>query len=353
MPTKTPLPLKRLDKALAELRQAAGLDGRVVRIERPKGRVRTDALVEFRFAGRKHRFAVEAKAALDRAETLAPLKERLEQRDPPCLLFAPYVTDNVAKKCRELDLPFIDGVGNVYLKQPGLYLFITGQKPKGGTDAATPMRGLDTATALRMVFGFLCRPKLLNAPYRDIKDATGIALGAVGRVFVDLQKRGYLTGGGRTRNRRLVEPVRLFEEWVTNYPTKLRPKLNVLLFRAPDPHWWKKARVKQLAAGWGGEVAADRLTHYLKPTMLTLYVPTDRDPKVVTRLVKRHRLRADPEGDIEILDKFWNFPIVPAMPDLVPPILVYADLVATLDPRNLEAAKLIREQYIDGALHTF
>ena len=41
------------------------------------------------------------------------------------------------------------------------------------------------------------------------------------------------------------------------------------------------------------------------------------------------------------------------MPDLVPPILVYADLVATLDPRNLEAAKLIREQYIDGALHTF
>jgi hypothetical protein len=34
----------------------------------------------------------------------------------------------------------------------------------------------------------------------------------------------------------------------------------------------------------------------------------------------------------------------------VPPLLVYADLMATLDPRNLEIAKRIREQYIEHAL---
>jgi hypothetical protein len=50
---------------------------------------------------------------------------------------------------------------------------------------------------------------------------------------------------------------------------------------------------------------------------------------------------------------FWNFPADPATPDVAPPILVYADLAATLDPRNLEAAKLVREQYIDRALATF
>jgi len=36
-------------------------------------------------------------------------------------------------------------------------------------------------------------------------------------------------------------------------------------------------------------------------------------------------------------------------PDVVPPILAYADLMATLDARNLEAARLIREQIIDPA----
>ncbi len=353
MHEKRKRPAKGLDRALAALRQTAGLDGRVLPIAPKPGRGCADALVEFRAGGRKYRFRVQTQGNLDRAEALGPLKERLDRHDPPCLLFAPYVTDTIARKCRELGMPFIDGVGNAYLERPGLYLFVTGQKPRGGTAREKPPRGLDTATALRMVFGILCRPEFLNARYRDITDATGIALGAVGRVFLDLRRRGFLAGGGRGHNRRLVEPVRLFEEWVTNYPTKLRPKLHANRFRTPDPNWWKTARVNQLEAGWGGEVAADRLTHYLKPTTFTLYMPAERDPKAVTRLVQLHRLRADPEGDVEVLDKFWTFAVDTAPPDLVPPILIYADLVATLDPRNLEVAKLVREKYIDHVLHTF
>ena len=65
----------------------------------------------------------------------------------------------------------------------------------------------------------------------------------------------------------------------------------------------------------------------------------------------KHRLRADPTGNIEILDVFWNLPNNPDYPDVVPPILAYADLVATIDPRNLEAAKLLREEHIEHALH--
>ena len=64
-----------------------------------------------------------------------------------------------------------------------------------------------------------------------------------------------------------------------------------------------------------------------------------------------NRLRADAQGDIEILDAFWNLPPTTDYPDVVPPILAYADLIATLDPRNIEVAKLIREKYIDDAFH--
>jgi hypothetical protein len=67
--------------------------------------------------------------------------------------------------------------------------------------------------------------------------------------------------------------------------------------------------------------------------------------------VADHRLRADPNGNVQILDAFWNLPDDPEHPDVAPPILVYADLVATLDPRNLETAKLLRERFIDHALH--
>ncbi len=353
MPPKTNLLRHHLELALEALRQNTGLEGRVV-VTEPRDRQghRADALLEFRVEKRAHRFAVEAKTAVDRVEALWPMKDRLNRFDHPGLLFAPYITHTIAQKCRELDVLFLDAAGNAYLRRPGLYVFITGQKPEGGAHAALNVRGLGTVTALRMVFALLCRPELLNAPYRDIRDATGVALGAVGGVFRDLRKRGHLAGGYRKRNRRLLDPDRLFEEWVTNYPIKLRPKLNPRRFRAQDPGWWKTADVAELNAQWGGEVAAQRLTKHLKPATVTLYIPTGRKRDPMTRLVVQHRLRAEPEGDIDVLEKFWAFPVDPAMLDVVPPILIYADLAATLDPRNLEVARMIRKRYIDDALRT-
>jgi hypothetical protein len=196
----------------------------------------------------------------------------------------------------------------------------------------------------------LCRPELLNAPYREIVAAAGVALGTVAWAFFDLQGRNYVIGGKQTRNRRLLEPGRLIDEWVTTYPIKLRPKLNRQRFRAPDPNWWQKARLPN-GALWGGEVAANRLTGNLKPATCTIYIDPVTRREGVAKLVGEHRLRADPEGEVEILDTFWNFPAEPEQPELVPPLLVYADLVTTLDPRNLEIAKRIREEKIEHALH--
>jgi hypothetical protein len=233
-------------------------------------------------------------------------------------LFAPYITPTIAKQCRQLDIPFLDTAGNAYLHEPGLLVYITGEKPEDLTTTTMGGRGGGTATALRVVFVLLCTPDLLNAPYRNIVEAANVALGAIGWVFFDLEKRGYVAGGQKKHNRRFLEPTRLFEEWVTNYPIKLRPKLNPRRFRAEDPEWWKQADVTGLHGYWGGEVAAHRLTKYLKPTTCTLYIEPKRDAG----------------QDAKALAKFID-----------------ADLLATLDPRNIEVAKLIREQYIDDAFH--
>ena len=103
-------------------------------------------------------------------------------------------------------------------------------------------------------------------------------------------------------------------------------------------------------AQWGGEVAADKLTGYLKPETATLYVRPEKERKNVTQLIATHRLRADPTGEIELLDTFWDFPVEPEHPEVVPALLVYADLVATQDPRNLDVARLVYDRKIAHTL---
>jgi hypothetical protein len=65
-------------------------------------------------------------------------------------------------------------------------------------------------------------------------------------------------------------------------------------------------------------------------------------------MIIKQRLRKDPQGDVEILRRFWNFTTVDQRADVVPPLLVYADLLATGDERNTETARMVYEKYLVG-----
>lgn len=341
---------KLLINAIEALKRATGLKATVLAEEaKARQRMRPDATIEIKADGEHYRFHVEMKT-IDRAVALATVKERLRAFGEKGLLVTPYLTAELAKHCREkLNLQFIDTAGNAYLNVPGLHVLIRGERPSEKMATTIGVRGGGTATALRVIFALLCKPELLNAPYREIVDVAGVALGAVGWVFFDLQRRGYVTGGKRTRNRRFLETARLLEEWVTNYPIKLRPKLNPRRFQVPDLGFWEAAPLPK-GAFWGGEVAGHKLTGRLKPATFTIYVDPAAQGEGITRIVQRHRLRADHRGNVEILDKFWNLP-AGGTENLVPPLLAYADLMATLDPRNLEVAQQIRNEHIDHAPH--
>jgi hypothetical protein len=58
-------------------------------------------------------------------------------------------------------------------------------------------------------------------------------------------------------------------------------------------------------------------------------------------------MRLDPNGNTEILRAFWNLPLDERFPDVVPPLLAYADLMATPDGRNLETARLIYDKFLE------
>lgn len=369
----SPDDLALLQGAFDALRRTTGLEGRLVAVRTPGQDGRSaDALIEIAAEGKRHGYVAVLKR-VDRFATLGLIKHQLERYDAPGLLVAPHITPGIAEHCRALDLPFIDTAGNAYLHAPGLLIFVQGQRHRseevlhtdtmrgvGATTApyvahppistTTPRSG--TATALRVIFVLLCRQELLNASYREIVRAAGVALGAVGGIFDDLQKRGYITGGVRQGARRFLEPQRLLEEWVMTYPLKLRPKLYPKRFRAAAYDWWRHADVTAYNAQWGGEVAAEKLTGYLKPETMTLYMRPAKAREHIARLVATHRLRADPTGDIEVLDTFWDLPADPEHPDVVPPLLAYADLLATHDPRNLDTARLLYESKITYAVRS-
>ena len=285
---------------------------------------------------------------------VAQVKHQLEEFEDRPLLIAPKLTDAAADKCKELGLNFIDLAGNAYVKEPRLFIFIKGQKQE--LHQNNPMNYFKgskalTLTNLRMVFALLCNPEMLNTPYREIARVAGIALGAVGLGFNDLAARALTLGDGKKNNRVFIQQEKLIQEWVTNYPIKLRPKLKPQRFRTNNPDWWRNLDVKNYNAQWGGEVAGDKLTNYLKPNFYTLYMHVKDLKKNMNKLIVDNRLVPEPNGDVEVLEAFWNFDTVYFLPDTVPTLLIYADLIASNDPRNLEAAKMIYDRLIQHANH--
>jgi len=340
-----------IETALQGLQRTTGLAAQIIRLEqqntlRRDRHQRFDALIEIAAKGRKYQFAVEAKLGV-RAELLTQIKALWPPEQQPRLLFvAPYITNYLAEKCREIQLPFLDTAGNAYLEDDDLFVFVTGQKRPPDL-APEQTNRTNTAAGLKVLFALLCRPPLLNVPYRELATTARVALGTIGPVIKDLEIRKLIATFGTTLpKRRLLDAKALLQEWVTFYPATLRPKLQPRRFRAQN-HEWAQTDLTRFDAYWGGEVAADRLTHYLKPEMLTVY--TLHNP---TKLITEFRLRADVNGDVEILDAFWDRNLITGIHDVVPPILAYADLMTTTDARNLEAAKLIYEQHIAPNLPT-
>lgn len=344
---------KILERALEALERTAGIHGRVVGRERRNEQgYRPDALVEIEANGQRYPYVAEIKR-VDRFSILRDIRNQYAHgQGPQPLLVAPRITTETAEKCRELDLQFIDATGNAYLRGPGLYVLVKGQRSIEGEDLlpiGQDAKRAGTAAHLRVIFALLCKPELLNAPYRDIVQIAGVALGTIGQVFDDLTERGFTTGGKRKGARVMLERNKLIDEWITNYPIKLRPKLNPRRFKAPKPDWWKALDITQYGAQWGAEVAAGKLTGYLRPGTVTIYLHQKKGQHPLTRLVAENRLRPDRDGDIEILDAFWGFDDEPPQAQTVPPLLACADLIASLDPRNLEAAKLIHDRYLAPA----
>lgn len=201
---------------------------------------------------------------------------RLRDLKPPALLLTDYVTPHMAKLLRDARIAFADTAGNVYLEFAGNILYVTVNTPEQRPRAEKVVRAFQ-ATGLRVVFALLCAPELVGQPTRALAAMLGVANGTVARVIDDLARLGFLTTLGR-RDRRLHNLKELLERWVMMYPVHLRPTLLRRRLATDERDWWKNETFDPAHVVLGGEPAADRLTHYLKPGTVTLYMRDEPRP---------------------------------------------------------------------------
>jgi hypothetical protein len=133
----------------------------------------------------------------------------------------------------------------------------------------------------------------------------------------------------------------MLDEWALAYARTLRPKLVIGRYRAANFTEWRLWQLEKHQALWGGEPAGALLTDYLRPGGLTIYAK-----QVPGRMVVEYKLtavtdRQATDGLVEFRTKFWEFDVPGNTRGIVPPALVYADLLATGDARCIETARKV------------
>jgi len=66
------------------------------------------------------------------------------------------------------------------------------------------------------------------------------------------------------------------------------------------------------------------------------------------KVAMRNHTQKNHRGRIELRRKFWNFTHPEEERRIVPPLVIYADLIAAGDPRTNATAELIYDKYFDG-----
>jgi hypothetical protein len=274
---------------------------------------------------------------------IAQLRDRADQTGWPALLITDYLTPPVAETLRRQEQQFVDATGNAYLKGPGLYVYVTGRQPKGRPVVAHG-DGTLTVAGLKVLFALLCDAGLAVAPQRALAAAAGVALGAVPTVLKALQQEGHVAT--LRERRRFRGTKRLLDQWAQAYARRLRPKTLQATFLTERFDNWRDWALDPAEVRWGGEPAGALLTDYLRPGVLTLYAE-----RLPPRMMVEQRLtrEAHPTAQryLEVRRPFWGaLQIEQPRPDVVPPVLVYADLLATGDGRCLETAQMLYEAHL-------
>jgi len=295
-----------------------------------------DGVLTIRVNNRQLRFQTEVKNDLKNHQLFAIIHQKEITDD--FLLIAGKLYPNVKKILKENRINYMEANGNAYIEREGIYWYINDNKtadlPKSKGNRAF------TKTGLKVVFYFLLQPQSINLTHREIAEFTGVALGNIPQVINGLLETNFILKLNK-KEYTIKDYEQLLNKWVAEYEQTLKPGLFRQRFKLFNQNW-RDLRFDLDKTVWGGEPAAEILTHFLRAEKLILYTK-----ETTAELIKNYKLIPDKEGDIWVYDLFWNDTL---NTQTAPFQLVYADLITANDQRCKETANIIFNELIQPNL---
>jgi hypothetical protein len=326
-----------LVNAALERLSELGLHGEALAVDEvdPAETHRLDAVVRLKArSGAARTYGVEIRSRLtpESATSIA-----LPARLPP-LLVTTHVSEPVAERLRGQGIDYVDTAGNAHLAWGDVLIDVRGRRNPAVARARTSPSGAGAfgRAGLRVVFVLLSWPEMAAQPYRVLAGASGVSLGTVKAVIDELVRAGYLYSGAKER--RLARGGELLDRWAEAYSITLHTSLALGDFSVDDLSWWPAAETEMRSQGIqvGGEAGAGLIDSHLRPASLTLYAE-----QLPVRFIAGHRLaRAENRGNVHVRKRFWC--VAESDSWIVPSPLIYADLLASGDPRQREHGDRIR-----------
>jgi hypothetical protein len=338
-----------LEKAIQQFAALTGTGMKILQNNElnDTGNIKEDAKIELTMGQQKTQFLVEIKNEL-RENTMHHLLNQFQKNQGEWLLVCQYIPKPIKESLKTNGINYLETAGNCFIRKDGLFFYINDRQV---TEQRQPKEGkLWKQAGLKFLFGILINPELLNKTYRQIAGEAKVALGNIGPFIEELKLESFVKEGIRNGQPFLFidNKEQLQNKWIGLFNAVLRPKLKQGRFRFlnnNDLNNWKKAATAiPKKFYWGGEPAGALLTGFLQPEIFTVYT---KEPK--TEIMKHLRLVPDKNGNVEILDIFWNTPapdILDVKTNHVPAFLAYAELMTSPDSRNRETAERIKQKYL-------
>jgi len=251
------------------------------------------------------------------------------------LIVGERVTERSAEQFRQLGMNYIDSAGNAYVRFGGVHIDVRGRRsspsrtdrssraPRGSTNLFSTKRA-------QVIFALLAWDDVLESTFREIAETAGVAVGQAKQTIDLLEDHRYLLP-----QRRFAPGGRdiLLAQWVAAYPTGLGAPSRGFGFRGE----FADLHPTSLEVHVSGEAAVPDLIR--RPTTFTFYADF-----VPSELVLANRWRSDDDSpNIFYRQKFWTRPGDEPGLHTAPQLLVYADLLASGESRQREAAEAMEE----------
>lgn len=257
-------------------------------------------------------------------------------RGTKLLVTGPRISSRTADALRAAHIDYADRAGNAHLEFGPVLIDVRGRSdhvplpPPPTADA-----NLFSTKRMQVLFVLLTWPEIADMPVRAIAHAAGTSVGITQSTLDIMKETDYLIG--RSLHRR----DELLDLWAVAFRGSLLSKIRTAAFEGAVEGWTPPPGYLV-----SGEAAVEDIR---QPQTLTIYTESFDPMEAV-----RNGWRKSDEPNIYVRRKFWTAPRGAAFGNqhsafkksATPPLLIYADLLTSTEPRQTEVAQSLRSRHL-------